>query len=164
MKAHFILLHDHLAEKRDRSLLSRGKSDQTQALEGSLWYLSRADTLEKHRSRTITLHSHEFDGVILECEANHVERLNEKQFQILHALNNCKERSRLFHDKVWMSEAEHFQVGSYVMIVNVNELPEKVPGRIRYVGELPTQTGTWFGVELSLVSILLCQSPPHTFI
>ena len=152
MKSHFILLREQLAEKRDRSLLSRGKSDQTQVLEGSLWYLSKSDSLEKLKGKTFTLHSYDYEGVVLECEPSNVEKLDDRDFHLLHALTNCKDRCRLFHDAQWMSEAAQFRVGSYVYIVNVNELPERVPAKIRYVGELVSRTGTWFGVELSAVS------------
>lgn len=154
MKGHFILLREQLAEKRDRSLLSRGKSDQTQVLEGSLWHLSKSDSLEKLRGKTITLHSHDYDGVVLETDPSNVEKLDEREFHLLYALNNCRERFRLFLDKQWLAEASHFAEGAYVYVVNVNELPERVPAKIQYVGELMSRTGTWFGVELSPVSCI----------
>lgn len=150
MKVNFILLHERMLERRGGSLLSRTtQQQQIPALEGSLWWADLLDPKQPSR----TFHSHEFEGDTLpDCPMSHVQRLSDHQFSLLSAVESCEERLKLFRDKNWFSDIEKIQVGSIVYVINVIEVPEKTPAKVKYIGELPSQCGTWFGVVLSRVS------------
>ena len=160
----FILLSDQLANRREKALLPRQKTDEdcVTVLQGSLWTLSNPDGEDSNSiymggRPKLTLHSAEFDGVVLQTTQSEVERLSEPEFELLIGLSTCADRHKVFRDKEWLREGLEIDKDSLVYILNSPDLPERVPGKVRYKGRLPGKSGIWFGVELSAVSTYLQQ-------
>ena len=164
-KSLFILLSDQLASRREKALLPRQKTDEdcVTVLQGSLWTLSNPEVEDgavnsanaiymSGRPKWI-LNSKEFDGVVLQTTPSEVERLSEHEYELLIGLSTCADRYKVFRDKEWLREGLDIDKDSLVYILNQNDLPERVPGIVRYKGRLPGKSGIWFGVQLSVVSI-----------
>ena len=154
MRPKYILLTDQVALRKDRGLLARIKSEETQALQGSLWQLFNEETQGEKRASKLTLTSLEYEGVVLSCSSKEVERITEPAYELLIAMNTCAERYKVFKDRDWLREGLEMTKGAIVLVSKVSDLPERVPGQVKYKGPLPSQMGIWFGMELSAVSIL----------
>ena len=160
-QASYILLSDQIATRKEKTLLSisKPKSDDIVVLKGSLWKLVDSDTnnckTDKRLSLTVlTLNSVDYESVILQTSSTEAEVVSQTEFDILIALSSMQERYRVYKDKKWVKEANEIDVGTVVNLLNFADLPEEVPGKIRYRGALQTLKGTWYGVELSAVCIL----------
>ena len=151
----YILLSDQIATRREKGVLSRQKGDEKiQVIQGSLWRLDEnTDPLAARSKPSITLTSLEFDGVVLQCPPSEVERLSEQEYELLVSLSSCVDRLNIFTDKEWLDEGTKIDIDSIVFILKFGESLEKVVGRVRYKGPLPGLNGTWFGIELSAVSL-----------
>ena len=163
----YILLTDQVANRREKGLLPRQKTDEVHVtvLQGSLWFQPNADADDAGASTTIrvgrprlTLNSMEFDGVVLQTTPSEVERLLEAEFELLIALPTLADRYRVFRDREWLREGLELEKDSLVYVLNVQDLPERTPGKIRYKGPLPGKSGMWFGVELTAVSVEITHS------
>ena len=152
----YILLSDQIATRKEKTLLSisKPKSDDIVVLKGSLWRLVESDTDVSKNQKRLTLNSVDYDSVILQTSSSEAEVVSQTEFDILIALSSMQERYRVYKDKHWMKEANEMDLGTVVHLLKFADLPEEVPGKIRYRGPLQTLKGTWFGVELSAVSSL----------
>lgn len=157
----FILLSDKLANRREKALLPRQKTeeDTVTVLQGSLWTLANPESEDGNASTPIyvgkpklVLNSAEFDSVVLQTTPSEVERLSEQEFELLIGLATCADRYKVFNDKEWLREGLEIDKDCIVYVINLADLPERVPGKVRYKGRLPGKCGIWFGVELSAVS------------
>lgn len=80
----------------------------------------------------------------LECSTEDIFELTDEVAGLLLAIRSSKLRYETFINKlqnVW----QRLSLGS---AVSVSLSGSSVPGVVRYMGELPSQPGTWFGVEL----------------
>ena len=106
MKALYILLRDQIANRRERGLLARQKSDNILVLAGSLW--ETVTDLPSHAdvdgSASLNLTSLEFEGVVLQCKGKDARLISEKEFQLLVAMNSCAERLRIVNTPEWLRE------------------------------------------------------------
>ena len=147
----YILLKDQVARKKEKGLLNRHKNESTHVLRGSLW--QETDSEKKHHPERISLASLEFDGVILDCHVSDVRRISNYDYNLLIALSTCSDRCTVAEEEGWLQEGEELTVGAIVYVIKQTGLPERAVGKIKYKGELPAHNGTWFGVELSVVSL-----------
>ena len=148
----YILLSDQIATRKEKTLLSisKPKSDDIVVLKGSLWKLVEIDSDSKNQRR-LTLNSIDYESVILQTSSCEAELINQQEFDILIALSSMQERYKVYKDDNWMKQASEMDQGSVVHLLKFADLPDEVPGKIRYKGSLQTLKGTWFGIELSAV-------------
>ncbi len=161
----YILLSDQIATRREKGVLNRqrGEDSKIQVIQGSLWRLDDSeDPLHARSKPVITLTSLEFDGVVLQCPPSEVERLSEQEYELLVSLSSCVDRLNIFRDKEWLDEGTKVDIDSIVFILKFGENQEKIVARVRYKGPLPGLNGTWFGVELSAVSVLCVYNADST--
>ena len=83
-------------------------------------------------------------GVKLHCKVNNVLLLNYKQKEFLLAIGSTNDRFDAVDKVEW---AEKLTEDSTVY-VSIPTIPTVAKGIIRYIGKLPGETGTKFGVEL----------------
>ncbi len=60
----------------------------------------------------------------------------------------------MYRDRDWLHDCMDLDKGGIVYILKYPDLPQRVPGRVRYKGELPGKPGIWFGVELTQVGVM----------
>ncbi len=148
----YILLTDKVAHKQERGLLSRQKGvEDTLAFQGSFW---KGQGLHDHE-RDLNLTSLDFEGVVLRCKPSEVGRLSQHELDHLVALNACTDRYNVYKDKDWLMECLSIERGDIVYVLKFPDLPEQVPGKVKYKGLLPGQPGIWYGVELTEVGTIL---------
>jgi len=92
-------------------------------------------------------------SIQLFCEPEEVYPLTLQQKGLLFGINLPFDRCRMSKCLQW---AENLTVGDGVY-VNIRGIPSPIKGIIRYVGNLPEENGTKFGVEL-LVSCCVINS------
>ena len=91
------------------------------------------------------------DLVKLYCEPEYVRQLNDKQFTLLLAVEYPFDRYKALEILSWI---EKLKVGDGVFVtITANRQP--VRGIVQYIGSLPGEEGTMFGVELLVIIILL---------
>ena len=88
------------------------------------------------------------DSVKLYCGPECVHQLNDKQFNLLLGVKFSFDRYKMLKILPWV---EKLQVG-YAIKVTVPPIPHPVRGVVQYIGPLPGEDGTKFGIEL-LVSM-----------
>ena len=159
----FALIFINLQKQKMRPkyilLAERVASDQKTAnvvvQQGSLWHLSNNEALEPDEG-VLSLTSSEFDHVQIQCLAQEVTHISEKECNLLVAINANAERYRVYRERVWLREGTNLSVGDVVYVLNddgdLQNCPERVVGKIQYIGMVSGRKGEWFGIELSVVS------------
>lgn len=147
-----VLLQDTNGYKESKSMFTYGSSFSCKnVLKGTiLLRLSQEEVRELRHQQTCSgppfnFKVHGDSGVKLFCRTNDVHLLNYKQKEILLALSTALDRFEAVHKLEW---AEKLTEGSNVYVVNMPTFPAAVKGIVRYIGKLPGESGTKFGVEL----------------
>ena len=83
-------------------------------------------------------------GVRLHCNEAWVHPLSTKQKDLLFAVKSINDRVAVYQNLEWV---EQLQVGSKVY-VKVYNVCDPVRATVHYIGKLPGESGTQFGVEL----------------
>ena len=91
------------------------------------------------------------DSVKLYCKPEQVFQLSDEQFSLLSGVKLLFDRYKVLNILYWV---EKLKVGDGVN-VTIPTIPYPVRGIIRYIGSLPGEEGTKFGIEL-LVSKYMC--------
>ena len=95
------------------------------------------------------------DSIKLYCKPEHVFQLNDQQFDLLLGVKLPFDRYKALSILNWV---EKLRVG-FGVNVTIPTIPNPVRGLIRYVGLLPSEEGTKFGIELlvsdAITSLLL---------
>ncbi|XP_065913854.1 uncharacterized protein [Dysidea avara] len=79
----------------------------------------------------------------LSCKSRQVHKITLQQKNLLEGVKRLHDRTEVLQKLNWVQK---LQVGSLVF-VTVPTIPLPVQGVVRYIGELPGETGTNFGVE-----------------
>jgi len=79
----------------------------------------------------------------LSCKPRQVRKLTVQQKNLLEGVKDLHVRTEVLHK---LNAVQKLQVGSLVFVL-VPAIPLPVQGVIRFIGELPGETGTKFGVE-----------------
>ena len=79
----------------------------------------------------------------LSCKPRQVHKITLQQKNLLEGVKHLHDRTEVLQKLNWVQK---LQVGSFVF-VTVPTIPLPVQGVVRYIGELPGETGTNFGVE-----------------
>ena len=149
----FILLHDRVGHKVERNVFSFGlptKSTPTQVLRGHLLEaLPEAEQPEDLNK--IALVGIDSKSLRLEDTLDCVTRLSDEDANLLLAISSLDERYETFMDRIRLDFGRKIVSGCKVY-VSVKGISRKLPGIVWYKGELPSNNGTMFGVEL-IVSI-----------
>ena len=152
MPEKYILLEDtnahKLLNKQNRGILSVAHEH---ILKGSLLVeLAEAEIREsyQHFTSPVNYKKYSDDSVKLYCKPEQVLQLNYQQFSLLLGVKSAFDRFKALSNLSWV---EKLAVGFGVK-VSIATIPIPVKGIIRYVGALPGEDGTKFGIEL-LVSI-----------
>ena len=145
----FILLQDRVGQTVEKSVFSLGfstKSTPAQVLRGDL--LEALPEAEQPQDSTkIALVGIERKSLRLECTLEYLTRLSDEDANLLLAISSLEERYQTFMDRIRLDFGRKILSGCRVY-VSVKGISRKVPGVVWYKGELPTNNGTMFGVEL----------------
>lgn len=158
---YFILTKDNRAEKKTKTGF-KTKNEAISVLKGSLWYVDDKEFQEMSRRSTALLHSAESKDLSLTCELQDITRLKDLEFYLLYALTTCKERDALHSDNRRFLEVTQLYeawkevsdiCGNYPRVEARDErlLTDPIYGTLKYVGEIPSKSGFWFGIEMDTV-------------
>ena len=161
--AKYILLQNRVGLTVQRNILSLDSSTRqspTQVLRGEL--LEALPESEQPQDPTkIALVGIDRKSLRLECGMEFVYRLSEKDTSLLLAISSVEERYQTNMDRIRLDFGRKILPGSQVYVA-VKGISKKLPGIVRYKGELPSIKGTMFGVELIVsikyISQVNCQS------
>ena len=147
----FILLHDRVGYTVKRTVLSFWP---TPVLRGDLLEaLPEAD--QPQDSTKIALVRIDRKSLRLECTLDCLTRLSDEDANLLLAISSLEERYLTFMDSFRLDFGRKILPGCLPgcrVFVSVEGISRKLPGVVWYKGELPSNNGTMFGVEL-IVSI-----------
>ena len=149
----YILLHDRVGETVERNVFSLGfstNSTPTQVLRGALLE-ALPETEQPEDSTRITLVEIDRQSLRLECTLEYLTRLTDEYANLLLAISSLETRYLTFMDRFRLEFGRKILLGSKVY-VSLKVVSKKLPGVVWYKGELPSNYGTMFGVEL-IVSI-----------
>ena len=145
----FILLHDHVGQAVERSVFSLGlstKSTPIQILRGEL--LEALPEAEPPQDSTnIALVGIDRKSLRLECTMECLTRLSDEDANLLLGISSLEERYQTFMDRFHLDFGRKIVSGCKVY-VSIKGISRKLPGIVWYKGELPSNTGIMFGVEL----------------
>ena len=156
MPEKYILLEDAVAQRQTSkkwNLLGTKSFVGELILRGSLLVeLTDTEARETQQYFTPTLNYKKYsdDLVKLYCRPEQVHQLSDKHFNLLLGVKLTFDRYKALNILHWV---EKLKVG-YGINVTIPTIPHPVRGIIRYIGSLPGEEGTKFGIEL-LVSELL---------
>lgn len=154
-----ILLEDSVACVQIRGWLSSSYGDE-RLLKGSLLVeLTGAEGRDGRESRSpyanipFNYKKYSNDSIKLFCKPEQILQLNDKQFNLLLGVKYYSNRYKALNILHWV---EKLKVGNAVNVA-IPTIPQPVRGIIRYIGTLPDEVGTKFGIEM-LVShcVLIC--------
>ena len=152
-RSKYILLKDRVGQTVDRNLFALGlatKSTPTQVMRGDL--LEALPEAEQPLDSTkIALVGIDRKSLRLECTMEYLTRLSDEDANLLLAISSLEERYQTFMDRIRLDFGRKIVLGCKVY-VSVKGISRKLPGVVWYKGELPSNNGTMFGVEL-IVSI-----------
>ena len=146
----YILVQDRvgITERRQRNLLSPGLSVIDLILRGELLEALPEDE-QPNDSSKIALVGIVCKSLRLECGKECIIRLTEEDVNLLLAISSVEERYQTYMDKPLLFLGRNIGPGSEVF-VTVKDDSRKLPGIVWYKGELPSCSGTMFGVELTV--------------
>ena len=152
-KNKYILLNDRVGYTVERSILALGlatKSTPTQVLQGEL--LEALPEAEQPLDSTrITLVGIERKALRLECGTEDLTRLSDEDTNLLLAISSSRQRYETFIDRKRLDFGRRL-LPSDKVFVTVKGISKELPAVVWYKGELSSNLGTMFGVEL-IVSI-----------
>ena len=148
MPEKYILLEDAVAHKLTKWNLLVSKSFVGERLtRGSLLVeLTDGEARETQQYFTPPLNYKKYsdDSVKLYCKPEQVFQLSDEQFSLLSGVKLPFDRCKVLNILHWV---EKLKVG-YGVNVTIPTIPYPVRGIIRYIGSLPGEEGTKFGIEL----------------
>ena len=145
-----ILLEDTIARKQQTnkwSILSAKSFTDERILRGSLLVeLTEAEAKDSSQYFTPPLNYKKYsdDSVKLYCKPEDVRQLNDCQFGLLLGVKLSFDRFKALKILNWV---EKLSTGCGVNVA-ITTIPNPVRGVIQYVGTLPGEEGTKFGIEL----------------
>ena len=152
----YILLHDRVGDIVERSMrmLTLGlatKLTPTQLLKGELLE-ALPESEQPDDSTRIALGG--IDRKLrVECRMEDVVKLTEEEADLLLAISSATLRYQICFDRKRLDFGKRLEYASEVL-VSMNGVSKKLPGIVWFKGELPSSTGTMFGIELH-VSFLI---------
>ena len=154
-KNKYILLHDRVGYTLERNMLALGlatKSTPTNVLRGEL--LEAIPEAEQPSDLTrIALVGIERKSLHLECRMEDLTRLSDEDANLLLAISSLESRYQTLIDRKRLPFGRQLLLGNQVS-VSVKGISKNVPGVVWYKGELPSNPGTMFGVELIVSNFL----------
>ena len=147
-----ILLEDTTAYKQSRrwSMLTAKSYTKQDILKGSLLIeLTEAESTERSKDFAPPLNYKKYPGssydlVILYCKPEHVLQLNDQQFELLLGVRLPFDRFNALNILNWVENLK----GGFAVNVAIPTISYPVRGIVRYIGLLPDEEGTKFGIEL----------------
>ena len=125
---------------------------------GSLWQLVNKEA-EEPEENVLRLTSLESDNLQMQCSIQEVANISEQEVKLLTSIDANAERSCVYKERGWLLEGIDLSVDDVVYVLNKDEdlpnCPQQVTGKIRYKGMVSGRKGEWFGIELSVVSIVV---------
>lgn len=157
----FILTKDNQAEKKTKAGF-KTKNETIAVLKGSLWYVDDREFNEMSRRSKALLHSAESKDLSLNCELQDITKLTVLEFHLLFALTTCKERDALHSDNrrfrevtqlcdAWKEASDYNRSYPRVEVKDERLVSDTVSGTLKYIGEIPSKSGFWFGIEMDPV-------------
>ena len=120
------------------------KWSQDIVLKGSLLVELTYGEVRETWSRPLNYKKYSDNSVELYCKPEDVRQLNDEQFNLLLGVKHPVDCYKALDILDWV---ETLRVGSGVN-VTIPTIPNAVKGIIRYIGPLPGEEGTKFGIEL----------------
>ena len=144
-----ILLEDRIAYKQTStwSILTTKAFTEEHIVRGSLLItLTDSEVTETSSYFTTPLNYKKYsdDSIKLRCESEQVLQLNDQQFDLLLGVKLLFDRYKVLNILNW---AEKLRAG-FGVNVSIPTVPDPVRGVIQYIGTLPDEEGTKFGIEL----------------
>ena len=144
-----ILLEDGVAYKQISKwgIVTAKSFTEDRILRGSLLVeLTDAEARETNQyfARTLNYKRYSYDSIRLYCIPEQVLQLNDQQFDLLLGVKLPFDRYKALKILNW---AEKLKAGFGVNVA-IPTIPNPVRGVIRYIGPLPGEEGTKFGIEL----------------
>ena len=156
----YILLQDCVGNIIERNMLVLGlstKSTPTQVLKGELLEALPEAEQPKYDSTRIALAGIDRKPLRLECSMADIARLTSEDAGLLLAISSRDLRYEIYIDKKRLEFGRRIRAGSQVS-VEVEGLSKKLHGAVWYIGELPPNIGTMFGVQLFVsIRLSLCR-------
>ena len=127
-------------------------------LRGTLLVELTEDEAQKNHQRftaQLNYKKHSDDSVKLYCKPEQIQQLSDKQFDLLLAVKLPVGRYKALNILNWV---EKLKVGCSINVI-ISTTPQPVGGIIQYIGSLPSEDGTKFGIELmvsEMISIITC--------
>ena len=153
----YILLRDCVGHIQERSMLSLGlsvKSTPTHLLKGELME-ALPETEQPNDSTRIALAGIERKNLRLECDMEGIAKLTSEDANLLLAISSAGSRYQTYIDRKRLDFGRQLKHGSQVF-VELKGVSKKLHGIVWYVGELPTNLGTMFGIELIVSNVIRC--------
>ena len=148
-RAKYILLDTAIGLTVKRNVFALGlanTSTATKVLRGSLLEeLPKAK--QPQRSNKIALTGIDCKSLRLECHITILTRLSDEDVDFLLAISSPEERYQTL--QTGLDFGRQISLGSKVS-VSVKGVSSYLPGVVSYKGELPSNSGTMFGVELTV--------------
>ena len=159
-KRYYILVQDRVGSTQERIVLPFGamKSTPTMILKGELLE-ALPDTEQPNDSTRIALAGTDRNNLRLECRTEDITRLTNEDSNLLLAISSTGLRYQTFVDRKRLDFGRQILPGRQVF-VDVKGISKKVAGTVWYIGELPPNRGTMFGVELlvSMFYVILAEA------
>ena len=148
-----VLLKDTIAYKQISrwNILTTKSFYEESILSGSLLVeLTDAEARETYQHFAFPLNYKKYsdDSIKLYCKPEQVLQLNDQQFDLLLGVKLLSDRLKALNILNW---AEKLRIG-FGINLSIPTVSNPVRGIVRYIGPLPDEEGTKFGIEL-LVSI-----------
>ena len=142
----YILLQDRVGEIVERSMLGLAtKLIPTLLLKGEL--LEALPENEQPVDSTKIALCGIDRKLRVECRMEDVMKLTVEEADLLLAISSVTLRYQICFDKKRLDFGKRLEYGSHVL-VSINGVSKKLPGVVRFKGELLNSTGTMFGIEL----------------
>ena len=153
-----ILLEDAVAQKQTTNkwspLATKSSFFGDRLLRGSL-LVELTDTEARETQQyfipPLNYKKYSDDSVKLYCKPEQVLQLSDEQFNLLLGVKYPFDRYKALNILHWVEKLK----SGYGVNVTISTIPHPVRGVIRYIGLLPSEEGTKFGIEL-LVSKYMC--------
>ena len=157
-KRYYILVQDRVGYMQERSVLSfRAMKTPTMVLKGELLE-ALPDTEQPNDSTRIALAGTGRNNLRLECCTEVITRITNEDSNLLLAISSTGLRYQTFVDRKRLDFGRQILPGRQVF-VEVKGISKKVVGTVWYIGELPPDRGTMFGVELvSMFYVILAEA------
>ena len=130
------------------------KSTPTHLLKGELME-ALPETDQPNDSTRIALAGIERKNLRLECYMEGIAKLASEDANLLLAISSAGSRYQTYIDRKRLDFGRQIKHGSQVF-VELKGVCKKLHGIVWYVGELPTNLGTMFGIELIVSNVIRC--------